>query len=155
MPSLSPYSISVPSPEGEESIFINCAKACVCEICRSASHLSTKIKAQSENVFHTYNCGKQYLQRKRLLSALLYFSVTKSGASESRYDLTKPGTPLIDLGSQVVSIEPQEKCFHKIFHLPTMSIVQHFSTGCYPGCHLLFIASQPRNTRAHALLWII
>ena len=64
------------------------------------------------------NCGKQYLQRKRLLSALLYFSVTKSGASESRYDLTKPGTPLIDLGSQVVSIEPQEKCFHKIFHLP-------------------------------------
>ena len=63
------------------------------------------------------NCGKQYLQKK-LLSALLYFSVTKSGASESRYDLTKPGTPLIDLGSQVVSIEPKEKSFHKIFHLP-------------------------------------
>ena len=62
--------------------------------------------------------AKQYLQRKRLLSALLYFSVTKSGASESRYDLTKPGTPLIDLGSQVVSIEPQEKCFQKISSLP-------------------------------------
>ena len=57
--------------------------------------------------------------QKKLLSALLYFSVTKSGASESRYDLTKPGTPLIDLGSQVVSIEPKEKSFHKIFHLPT------------------------------------
>ena len=52
------------------------------------------------------------------MSALLYFSVTKSGASESRYDLTKPGTPLIDLGSQVVSIEPEKKCLHKIFHLP-------------------------------------
>ena len=64
------------------------------------------------------NCGKQYLPKKKLLSALLYFSVTKSGASESRYDLTKPGTPLIDLGSQVVSIELKEKSFHKIFHLP-------------------------------------
>ena len=64
------------------------------------------------------NCRKQYIFKKRLLSVLPYFSVTKSGASESRYDLTKPGTPLIDLGSQVVSIEPQEKCFHEIFHLP-------------------------------------
>ena len=63
------------------------------------------------------NCGKQYLPKKTIVS-LLYFSVTKSGASESRYDLTKPGTPLIDLGSQVVSIEPEKKCLHKIFHLP-------------------------------------
>ena len=64
------------------------------------------------------NCGKQCIFKKRLLSVLPYFSVTKSGASESRYDLTKPGTPLIDLGSQVVSIERGKKCFHKIFHLP-------------------------------------
>ena len=48
--------------------FINCAKACVCEICRSASHLSTKIKAQSENVFHTGQLRKtMYLQKKTIV----------------------------------------------------------------------------------------
>ena len=66
------------------------------------------------------NIGKQHIFKKDY--CLLYFtlfSVTKSGASESRYDLTKPGTPLIDLGSQVVSIEPEKNVSTKYFISPT------------------------------------
>ena len=66
--------------------FINCAKACVCEICKSASHLSTKIGSELKCVSYAPTAENNISSKKDY--RLFYLTLVSRSLALLRADTT-------------------------------------------------------------------